>query len=88
MINCLIKLSQQSPYWGDHDWQMDDADDKNARKAYESLLRYNINNNNYFFFMYFVEIHHNELNNFHLKFFLEFHYYNQQVPNFKIFLNK
>ncbi|XP_059225614.1 atrial natriuretic peptide receptor 1 [Stomoxys calcitrans] len=29
----------QSSYWGDHDWEMGDADDSRARKAYEALLR-------------------------------------------------
>ncbi|XP_071559904.1 atrial natriuretic peptide receptor 1 isoform X3 [Temnothorax nylanderi] len=26
-------------YWGDHDWEVGDEDDANARKAYEALLR-------------------------------------------------
>ncbi|CAD7015388.1 unnamed protein product [Ceratitis capitata] len=29
----------QSSYWGDHDWEMGDALDSHARKAYEALLR-------------------------------------------------
>lgn len=29
----------QSAYWGDHDWEIRDAEDGNARKAYEALLR-------------------------------------------------
>ncbi|XP_030376658.1 atrial natriuretic peptide receptor 1 [Scaptodrosophila lebanonensis] len=29
----------QSSYWGDHDWEMGDENDKKARKAYEALLR-------------------------------------------------
>ncbi|KAL5289037.1 hypothetical protein ACFFRR_009314 [Megaselia abdita] len=29
----------QSAYWGDHDWEIRDEEDTNARKAYEALLR-------------------------------------------------
>lgn len=29
----------QSPYWGDHNWQNEDAQDENARTAFEALLR-------------------------------------------------
>lgn len=34
-----MRVHTQSSYWADHDWEVDDQDDSNARRAYEALLR-------------------------------------------------
>ena len=35
----LCQLNQQNSYSADHNWEADDDNDKQARKAFESLLR-------------------------------------------------
>lgn len=35
----MCQLNQQNSYSADHNWEADDDNDKQARKAFESLLR-------------------------------------------------
>jgi atrial natriuretic peptide receptor A len=37
--NAVMFVTEQGPYWSDHDWQVGDRQDHTAKKAYEALLR-------------------------------------------------